>query len=248
MIPASAGTCLTEGQVRAYFKCSKLYSYGEELKYEDGTLVLKSAIEYLITRSLKKEIYDPFKDLQYAVMRSTTSIAQNKGLLEGQVDRLLNSTILHINAFFKLFSFSTYHPVIGPLTLRLKVSKTPITLEVSGLFRSKKNSTIHAVCFTPYALEHAALNDPVNLLKMKVLEPYVEKHTQTQRPKVKLHIVGVTEKGNFNYFTIDNNNVNDSYYKQISIMIKCLEAGNFYPVLPCPWACKHKAVCSGGVK
>lgn len=241
----TSGETISEERLRTFFRCSKLFQFGEQEELNLGNSVCKSSVEQLTIKAIKKEVYDPLRDLQSAVIRATAESGQSEILMDTQVDRIMNSSILWLREFFNLFPFSTYIPVFGPCNTRIKVSKTPIDLSISGFYRSKRNATMHAVTFSPYASDHSIRNDPVNLLKLKVLEPFVANHW-SGRPNVKLHIFNFGKENNFNYFSLDSNYPNSLAYKRIKRAVQNIEAGNFYPIVPCPHFCKYKSTCFGG--
>lgn len=242
---STSGDTLTEDKLRMFFKCSKLYQFGEGSSLNIGTSICKSSVEHLTIKALRKEIYNPLQDLHASVVRSTGQNCQTEKLMEAQVERLMNSSVIWMNEFFNLFPFSTYQPVYGPVDVKVKVSKTPIILNVSGFYRSRRNATMHVVTFSPYASDHSVKNDPVNLLKLKVLEPYVAKHW-SGRPNVKLHIFNFGKENNFNYFSLDSNFPKALSFKRIKSAVENIESSNFYPIVPCPHFCKYKNVCFGG--
>jgi len=243
---STSGSFLTEAQLRMYVKCSKLYQFGETVELDSTTRACKASLEVLAVKALKKTVYDPMKDLQYAVLRSVAPIGQNEALLEPQIQKMISTSYIWLNDFFELFPLSTYFPVHGPCTLTVKISKTPIKLNISGLFRTKRNATMHAVTFCPYTSRHSVFNDPVNLLKVKVLEPYIKRHIASNRPNVNLHIFGLTAEGKLVHNSIDSNFSQKSTYRSILQTVKNIEEDNCYPVIPCPWSCQYKTACFGG--
>lgn len=241
----TSGKVLSEARLRTYFRCSKLFQFEEEEKLNLGNSICKSSVEQLTIKALKNEIYDPLKDLQSAVIRATAETGQSELLMESQVERLMNSSVLWLREFFNLFPFSTYIPIYGPTNIKVKISKTPVVLNISGFYRSRKNATMHAITFSPYASDHSIKNDPINLLKLKVLQPYVADHW-SGRPNVKLHIFNFGKENNFNYFSLDSNFPKALSYKRIKAAIEDIESNNFYPIVPCPHLCKYKSTCFGG--
>ena len=123
---------------------------------------------------------------------------------------------IYVLDFFNLFNFSTYIPVFGPIAPIIRISKTPIRLDISGLYRSKKNQTIHGISFSPYNSRHSISNDPTTLLKVKLLSPFVAEHFPTRRAKVVLH--------NFFYGKNNMNLYKNMILKKIwSIMFYCIQ-------------------------
>jgi len=164
-------------------------------------------------------------------------------MLTPQLTQYMHSCILWLREFFKILPFDKYEPVLGPIRPRVIISKTPIELYISGIFRSKKNQTVHAVCFGAHAGEHSLLNDPCAIMKLKLLEPFVKKHVQSSRPQVVLHIFGFGKNNNLQYHSCSTNEIGKESYLMVEGLIKTMEMGHHFPVIPCHHKCPYKKDC-----
>jgi len=240
---STAGKILDENDLRSFSKCSEFYRRGGRDKLTFGQELVRASMEKLFIKSLKKELKDPASDLQSTILFSLKEINKNHNLLEPQIDKNMNLAILWLKDFFNIFPLSKYITILGPIEPVVKINKTPIKLHISGLFRSKERQTIHAITFSPYGNKHSILNDPSNILKIKMLQPFVQKHLQTNRSQVILHIFSFTKNGNLEYHSIDSNDVTTNKFETIKSLVKAIESDYRYPVIPCNHSCPFKKDC-----
>lgn len=246
--PKTAGKLIKQNDLRAYAKCSEYYHRGGSLIENFGTRVVRGAVERLTILCLKKEVKEPLKDIEACLLASISEVNQEEQIISSQLSHYMNACMWWLKEFFDIFSFEKYEPVYGPFTPKIRVSKTAIQLHVSGLFRSKKNQTIHAVVFSSHAGKHSVLNDPTMILNLKLLEPFVKKHVQSGRPNVVLHIFAFGKNNNLQYYTCNSNDLSKSQFTMVESLVKQMEAGHHYPVVPCLHRCPFKEKCFPGVK
>ena len=239
---------LREDKIRAYFKCSKFHSFGGTIEEEFGLKVVRDAIEILTISALKQTVQDPLMEMQGALIKALSLHAQKSDLMEPQIERYLSSCMLWLKDFFDLFSFSTYVPIFGPIEPVIKVNDTAIKLHFSGLYRTPKNGTIHALAFSPYKTEHSISNDPVSLLMIRLLQPFVKKHFPTNRPQVKLHTFYYGKNHNLGYVSLDSNSIQEETFLNVENILQNLEREISYPIIPCLYSCKYKKICLPGGK
>ena len=237
------GKQITEDELRAYTKCSKFYYFGGKTKRPFGLKVVKDAVERLTVKSMRGLLKDPLTDVHTSMLASVAKYAQQEALMEPQIERHLSACMLWLNEFFNLFDFSTYIPVFGPIKPIIKVSNTPVKLDISGIYRSINNQTIHAISFSPYRNKHAIMNDPSLILKMKLLSPFVKEHFPTKRAKIKLHVFYYGKSHNLGYVTVTSKDIDENRYIMIENILRNMESGHNYPVIPCMYSCKYKKVC-----
>jgi len=242
MIPKTAGKFLNEDDLRAYAKCSRYYHLGGEHTEEHLVAIIRYVFEALTSHSIRKDIKDTLYTMQKYIYRSMKELKVQENLLDSQVQTLHRKATLILSEIFLSFSLDQYLPVYGPFEYNTKVNKTPVTLKVSGLYRSKKNQTLHIVCFTPYTHTHAALNDPVMQLKLQTLKHVVKPHG-SGRPQAKLHIFGLNSKSNLFYTSQDSRDINKTTLHQVTQLVTQIETGNHFPLVPCPYMCKYKQNC-----
>ncbi len=239
----TSGKIITENEFRTYAKCSELYNFGSKINFSIGLKIVKDTIEQLTLRSIRGSLRAPLLDIQACLLKSVTKYSQEESLIEPQIERYLNACMLWLQDFFNLFNFSTYIPVFGPIAPIIRISKTPIRLDISGLYRSKKNQTIHGISFSPYSSRHSISNDPTTLLKVKLLSPFVAEHFPTRRAKVVLHNFFYGKNNNIGYVTTSSNQIKDSSYLMIENIVQNMEKGHHYPIVPCLYSCKFKKSC-----
>lgn len=176
------------------------------------------------------------------LIRSISQI-DSRGLLEPQISAYLNSCFLWLKEFFSIFNLENYIPIYGPTKPRVKVSRTPVEFRVSAVLRSKKTQTLHLLLFTPGATKHYMKNDPVALLAIDAYKDLVKQHQQSKRPQVIVHCFGYGKNNNLNYYTIDSNEFDESKLDRVTSLVRGMEVGYHYPVLPCLHKCKFKKDC-----
>jgi hypothetical protein len=207
-------------------------------------LVITHAFEKIVSDALRRPDADPLKRFTSNIMSGLSEIESLNTLLDGQVEELVRNSTNYLREVFGFFSLKKYIPITGPLPYTLRVRKTPIELNLSGTFRTKKNKTIHAVSFTPYYSSHAMVNDPITHLKLASLRNFVTKrHNSTQ---AKLHIFGINKSGSMTYTSVNSNQSTVKHVKQVERMIQAMELGIDYPLVPCPYSCVFKEKCRPG--
>ena len=239
----TAGRFLTEQELRTHTKCSQLHFYEGELTTPRVTALAEFTFEALTSHSVRKDILDPLHLMQKYLFRASRDLGYNDELMENQVLQLRRQATLMLGDIFNIFSFTQYIPIYGPITYNVKVHKTPITLRVSGLYRSLKNQTVHIVCFSPYTNEHAIANDPTLMLKLQTLKRVVKKH-HSGRAQAKLHLFGASGSDrNLLYSSMESGDVSPQGLTQVTNLVKQLEADIHYPLVPCSHICKFKRRC-----
>lgn len=213
-----------------------------------GTRVVKGAVERLIILALRKGVKDPLRDIEACLLESITEVNQVENIMTPQLTRYMHTCLLWLKEFFDILPLDKYEPVYGRITPRIQISETPIQLDISGILRSKKNQTIHAVVFAAFAGKHSILNDPCIILKLKLLAPFVKEHIQSGRPKVVLHIFAFGKNNNIQYYNCSTNDVNENNFLMVETLVKSIETGHHYPVVPCLYQCPFKDNCFPGVK
>lgn len=239
MIPKTAGRLIKEEELRAYTKCSEFHAFGGTVAPETRTRVIAWAYERLVVEWLRKSLYDPLdtinKYMQEAVRRDAPD------LLDQQKQELVRHGILILNEIFTMMPPDLYIPVFGPYEYTVKINKTAFQLHVSAGFRSTKNQTLHIVCFTPYLDEHAMMNDPTVHLKLATLKNAVKEHVK--RAQARLHMFAITPSGNLCYNNLDTDEADPNFMKYVLRLVRAMESGYHYPLVPCPYTCKFKKQC-----
>ena len=155
----------------------------------------------------------------------------------------MHTCVLWLKEFFNVFSFNTYIPVYGPLKPKIKISRTPIELNISGIYRSKKNQTLHVLTFAAHNSEHSMINDPTLHLKLSVIKPFVSEHLSSGRPQAVIHSFGYGKNDNINYHSFSSDEIDNNFIKMIELLVQQIESGYHFPVIPCNHRCKFKPIC-----
>lgn len=244
---ATAGKILTEQELRALFKCSRLYGFGGTVEAEVATLMAQYATEYYISAKLRAPGKDNSMVITKAVFHAAKKCQLKEIYLAGQEEELINKTVLWLDEFMTVFDESTYLPVTGPLPWRTVVGKTPIDLQISGILRTRKNQTLHALSFSPFKNAHAQVNDPATHLKLKELQEFVKKNPN--RPRARMHILWANNSGGLSINNIDSKKINPEYLNVIEQRVKQAERAEYIPLVPCPHRyCKFLKKCFIGEK
>ena len=92
------------------------------------------------------------------MLEALTEINRTTNLLEPQLQHYMNSCILWLKEFFEFFPIAKYEPVLGRIQPTISIENVNIEMDISGVFRSKDNQTIHAITFAPSSSKHSVLN------------------------------------------------------------------------------------------
>lgn len=233
---------INDEQLRAYTKCSEYFYLGGGDNSNFSQRVVRNAFERLVVRALRDRLKDPVRGVQSCILQAVSEEGKKEQLFESQISRHMNMCLLWMNDMLSIFPLGVYQPVFGRIQPKIRVKKTTIKADISGIFRSAKNQTIHAVTFSPYLTKHAMLNDPTLVLKLLVLKPFVKEHFG-KRPQVILHIFGYGQKGDLNYHSINSNNISKKSSKMIQSIVSGIEQGFRYPINPCNYSCQFKTKC-----
>tara|TARA_Y100001970_G_scaffold291695_2_gene429872 strand:- start:87 stop:641 length:555 start_codon:yes stop_codon:yes gene_type:complete len=182
------------------------------------------------------------------LLSAITKENTKENLLESQLKKHMNASILWLRDLYNIFPLGKYEPVFGPIEPIVKINKTPFSIHVSGLFRSKKNQTIHAIIFSPYSKKHSIINDPIPQIVVKILKPFVKRHLQSMRPQVILHVFAIGHSNELLYHKLSSNDINKNTMHLLTSLVSSMEEGFHYPIVPCPYSCQYKANCFPGVK
>lgn len=239
-ISKTAGQVLSEDRLRAFAQCSKFFNYGGSQKLNLPTQVLSDTVRNIISSSIRSE---ESVDGDKALIKAAYRLVEFKELIEQDREDLLRKTRLVLAEFLSLFDFEQYYPIFGPLRYRTRVSKTPIDLEVAGIFRKKWGGlALHVIDFVPYSRHHDIVNDLVSHIKLRTLGKFVKK-SGTRRSDVYIHLFNVSKTYNLSSALLTEEDTSDQYVNQIEPLIKQIESGFCFPVSPCNYTCIYKHRC-----
>ena len=243
-IPKTAGKIITEAELKAYTQCPRLYRLGGKIRVSMGLKVVRDTAEVIYLKYLKEISKDPLKDMHTAMLRSLIKYNVDEHLLDAQLNKLSSSCMLWLKELFDIFPMNVYLPILGPVEPLFKINRTPIKLHISGLFRTVKNQTVHAVSFSEYDDELSISNDPTIPLKVELLKPYVAKHMRSGRSRVNLHLFAFRKDGSLRYQKHTSTNSNKENLTMVQLLVSGMEQGIHYPIVPCPFfRCERRKSC-----
>ena len=244
MIPKTAGKILEEEEIRAFLKCPQFYKRGGIFRPSFEVRVLKKTVEYTIIKALRSKLKDPLKDIHSLFLRCIIQENSMEGLLENQLKAFTVQGTLWLNKFFAILPLGLYFPVLGRITPVHIVSKTPVRLDISAVLRSTKNQTLHLLSFSPYYDVDNMEKDPINIWKLYSLQDFVGLHPRSGRPQTKLHLLTFNTQNNLKYTSLDSNDLTEKRIAFSKSVIKSMESGFSYPLLPCPYPrCSYRNIC-----
>jgi hypothetical protein len=241
-IPATAGQILTEERVRGFLKCTEFYNFGGEVKHSLETEVLRHTVEKTTAMYLRNGKKAAMIAKPKAASEFLFKVNRREHLLPQKLELLHQRSAWLLHNFEEIFSLDTYLPVYAATEYKLIVSKTPIKMRLSGVYRTEKNNALHIVDFSPYIHEHDVLNDPFVHLKLKMLNESVA--WNRQRHTVKLHSFSVLKGSNtLNYTSMTTKDISQTQIDRATGVIKLMESGYHFPLLPCNINCPYKTRC-----
>lgn len=243
---ATWGRALTEAELRTYFKCSQLHAYGGTLLSDLNNQMVRHTVEYYLSHKLRHPDRDETFIFNKAIIEASRFLDLKNRYPSGQIQSLTNKTTLWLDEFKNLFSPNVYMPLTGPLPWRVKISKSTIDLEITGIFRTAKNATFHILVFSPYKDHQSQVNDPILHLKCKAMSEFVKQGPT--RPQAIMHMLWMKSSGEMGIDNFSSSKMNPLYLQAIEQKIQQLERGEAFPVLPCLYDCSFKNKCFPGKK
>jgi hypothetical protein len=240
-IPATAGRVISEEELRAYTKCSQLFHYGGTVEEPLLTKVVRFTVEHMLVTSLKEDIENPSLEFTPSLRRVLLQLKVKDLLQDAEVDQLLRNSTYALNEIWKVLNPKELMPISGPLDYKMKVSKTPVQLRISGVLRKQKTKELIVPVFMPVALSHSVLNDPVLHLKLDLIRQFGTAHHK--RPTASAYAFAVQSNGEVIFHLLKDTEQSKQRLKMIELQIKAMEIGYHYPVLPCLHTCPFKQRC-----
>ncbi len=240
-IPATAGKQITEAELRAFTKCSEFYNFGGSVPGEFRLHLLAKTTERMLGRSIENNEPYWIKFHSSVASKVAAKLNQKAQLIDGVVEREIIRNGIDVGQVFNTLSPAIYKIVSGPVEIPYKINKTQIKLQVSGVFRSMKNETLHVLTFSPFVNEQSAANDAVNQIKAMSLQHLVRE--RGVRPQIRLHTFAVNDTSETHYSTLTSIEISDDQKKKINSLVMLMESGYHFPLVPCPYQCPYKSIC-----
>lgn len=256
MKPHTAGKILTSQDLRTYSYCSEQYHLLGASKPSPFDQICKHALELLLSGTLRTENKKGYGDLDKVAMKSIKRLDFKNYYEDGQVDAWYRQCVLWLNEFQTLFHPSKYIVVTGSIPWKVKISKTLVDFEISGILRTRKNQTLHAIIFNPNSSAFDKLNDPSIPALLETVGSFVEprpsgKKQKGMRAQAQLHILGTQKSLPYlNYASVDSNEIDiDVTKNRLKGIVHAMEVGIHYPTIPCRnLSCNARQKCIASKK
>jgi hypothetical protein len=244
--PITLGSVLTEQELRAFVKCSQFFHYGGLVEETLVQSIVRKTVEYMLAFSIKEEISNPAITFQKALRRIWVAENIDEKYTPTELQEILRCCTYALNKVWKILDPTEFYTVSGALPHRMKVSKTPIDLHISGLMRRKKTKELILPFFTPYGLLHSAETDPVLHLQMQLISQLGVKHWA--RPTVTALVMHIADKGEVTILEVSDTSYTGEQLSSVNSLVQALESGYHYPITPCSYRCPFKTNCFPGRK
>lgn len=242
----TAGKVLTEKDLRAYAQCSEFWSRGGQYQLIPEHQIAKTAIESMLSHSVRSSIEEPINHFNKFVKESfklNSHLLENKD--KNQIREIHDRTTMYLYSYLKIFRPKVWVPVTGPYVWRIKVSKTPVDVSVSGIISNKQDQRIQCVYFSPYYEPHSKLNDPVIHLILDTYSRAATTSVRYKRPNAQVHIIYFSKSDwDIKHNVVTSNELSKSSLQQVIRMVKGMEGGYHFPLVPCRYTnCPFRSDC-----
>lgn len=243
---------ITESELRAWQKCSALFSFGADVE----TSLKTNLTEYVYSKLIIDLLRTPDFDYKYFLnshlhharkyLKLDEVISNEEALQE-----LLRHAAININEIFNILKPTRYIPAFGSFEYPVKIANGIIDLRVASLlvtnsehsYADKGGRTFHAVAFSPHAQDRDMEQDFTQILKVTTLvtaNPLL--HYSPTMP-FKLHLFSSKISHGINYTFIEYNKDMHKHAKYFEEVFGLIEKGFNHPLSPCPHACQFKPIC-----
>jgi hypothetical protein len=241
---------LTEEKIRAYMKCSELYSFGGDVELPLKTMMF----EYVYIKSILDNLkYRDEFDFNFSLNVNMLIGAKALGLQEidpGFREEITRHTALYMHELYTILRPKIYMPSFGPFEYRVNISKSVVKLNAASLLATSDHHeggrVYHAVTFSPYSSARDMTNDAVQRIKLLTLSMSNPFKTIKDKPRVKLHIFSSSGTKDLNYASLEYNPSTDNklWASYVEQPIKLIESDYHYPLVPCIHKCPYKNICN----
>lgn len=236
---------IREAALRAYVTCPKLYKFGGKVFENPYTKLLRQSFEKIVIQAMSEGCLDPAMQYSSHIVQATKELEYHKVYLPQEVQKYQFKVAGLLTEVFKELPPNKFFPVAGVLPWRVKVSKSIVELNVSGIFRTRTNRTCHIVDFSPYQTMHNILNDPIAMLKTLTIAQVVNDLWTLHRDAVVMHVYSMDLHHHLRHAEIRSNALEDQIdIKDLEQVMYGIENNYFYPNLPCTRECPFRAKCT----
>lgn len=234
------GRVLTEDNLRAFGHCPRYFSFGGNAPIPGSIALLKLTTEKVISNAVRSDKLDPMNRHMKCLLQASKELKLKDTFLESQVKEMEAHVGIALGEVFNAFSAHKFLPVFGPAPWKVKISKSVIQLETSGILRSS-DKTLHFIEFSPFQTIHGFRNDPILHLKIDSVRGFCS--TIFKEKKIVIHAFGLNEKYKLLYNKVETATTSQIPLQRIERQIKAMEIGYDSPVLPCAFQCPFKHQC-----
>jgi hypothetical protein len=265
-IARTAGSVLSESQLRALLSCSEYYSLGGTVKENWWTPVLAHMVAY--------PVLDPSVSLGDITSVSSPLYKQSKKLLT-RIDKerkvfsthfartqFHHAVITQFSNLYRGLDMYKSKPVLGPTKLRIRLSKTPVDFEIQGalattsLFQGEPRDKYTFVKVSEAITASHARRDPLMFKTAEAVHSLLGHTTSANliHPDSCLYYLGLQTKlktfpKNPLYFKlyfhrIPLGSLDEHKSLHIENIVKTYEQDGNFPAYPCPIRnCKYRKEC-----
>lgn len=228
---------VTEAELRLYGFCSKLYELDAFVEFRNEMqIACKQMIEKFILYQLKngsKAFYDEVVPAFITnSIDSAYSNIQNPSELMGQKEIANKRLKAWFNDYINKFKPYEYEVVIGPYLPNVRISKTSIELDISGILYHSQTNTIHILTW----MNDVRIMDPQWDLPSLCKFVFGKKYTENK--KVVIHFLDINHRNTYSkeicmYIkTIDETDIEDEHYLFLKQKINEFEKRSNYHRIP----------------
>lgn len=239
IIPTTAGKKLSEDEVRSAARCLERHVQDPGIIWPPKVAAAKQAFEHVLSHRLRRgDTNLPFWKTKYYQQ----SLKQH-GLWTSEVDYLddgdSRAVVLMGAEIERLFNDNIYTPAWPPDRHVLMISQTPVEVKLSGIYHQKDTDDFHIIDFSPYRWLFDVRNDPTLVLKMQVLQSFLQ-----DRGNTIVHSFAWDENDRMLYRKINHKEFKKREMDRVTSLVKALEAGLQWPTNPCPDSkCPFRKTC-----
>jgi hypothetical protein len=240
----TSGLRLTDDKLRSAAACLEKYHFKESYVWPRYIHTTRSIFEALYN----KQIQSPTVDIGFWTTQITMQkMRQAKFFLPEiatESPEFRNIMLALAELRLKLPS-KHYNLIWGPDEIDAHVSKTPIRLHISGIFKPEGKESLHVIDFTPYRTRFDIHNDPVTILKLHFLSTKILPYINTTS-KIVIHQLYENDSGEIKCTDFYSGDLTEEKVTRATHLIHLLEANYHFPSNPCPdIKCAFRKACVG---
>lgn len=233
----------TEEELRAFLKCSEFYKFGGTIDKSIELIMLENAIKKVCISMFRDGSQDPVRLAAFAIEQEARRKEIHTKMLEPEIDKMKRKAMINAHSLMKTFPFNKYKMVNPAMTFKTEVQKVQIELDVTAIFESNKNKSLHFIDFIPNFDAHAMAWDIPAILKAKYLSRFVPKSNLERAVDVQGHLFSVNTNNELIHVITSFKKQTATLDLKIAKLFRRFAKKEYMPLVPCPYACKFKKKC-----